>query len=1077
MKYITIAFLSIILSTQSLYSQCWQKVASEYNNVLAIHVDGTLWRWGGGGTGDRPFKTPTLFSAATDWAEIATGQQFYAAIKTDGTLWTWGDNSSGQLGIGSTTNQWAPVKVGTDTNWKSVSCGAGHMVALKTDGTLWIWGRNNNGQLGTGTGRSNSNVPVQLGTDTTWIQISAGKNHTVARKSNQTIWFVGACYGTQVSQLRQIGSTSDWKTIAAGSFTDYGIKQNGTLWKWTNSNGASTGLAQVGTNNTWEKADNSQGYSVEDHALFIRSNGTLWAIGANNLGQLGTGNLANTTLPLQVGSDADWKDVFAGDHYSFAIKNNYSFWAWGTNVHAQFGNGENKNTLKPVSPVVWITAATAQGSYNGHTLAIQDNGTLWAWGQNNDGQLGTGTSYTHTALPVQTGSDTDWSSVANGFHFSAGLKTDGTLWTWGRNGRGQLGLGTGTFNRTVPTKVGTDSDWAMISAGSEFMLALKTNGTLWAWGYNYDGQLGNGTTNTVFTPVQIGTDADWRFITTGSQHSLAIKSDSTLWSWGSNQHGQIGRAGNKTIPMQVGTAKWRTVNGGGLHSLGVLADSTLWSWGRNLYAQLGDNTSNDKSSPVMIGTEHTWSAVAAGYEHSVALKTDNSLWAWGRNAAGQVGDTVSYSEFLSKTFVPVKISSSLNWKLADAGTVNSLAINTDGVMFTWGDSYSADVQMNFPQLGYVYSTPRQQSACNYCLVTHDFSESICQGESFFFNGAYRSQSGIYKDTLLSADGCDSIVTLNLSVLQPALGTDVQTACVSYTWIDGNEYTADNSTATYTFPEGAVNGCDSIVTLNLTILHPALETDVQTACGSYTWIDGNEYTADNSTATYTFPGGAANGCDSIVTLNLTIFHPALGTDVQTTCGPYTWIDGNEYAENNNTATYTFPGGSINGCDSIVTLDLTIVPIDPSVSVSSTTLTANEPDAVYQWIDCNVGNAPIQGATSQIYTATSSGNYAVIIQRGDCSDTSACTRIDFAGVGENTLAPVLIYPNPGTGRFTFQLSLNATVQVEDALGRIVYTKALESGKALVDISTEATGVYFARVTSNDNMQAVYRLVISR
>uniref|UniRef100_UPI0025DD8AFB T9SS type B sorting domain-containing protein n=1 Tax=uncultured Draconibacterium sp. TaxID=1573823 RepID=UPI0025DD8AFB len=212
--------------------------------------------------------------------------------------------------------------------------------------------------------------------------------------------------------------------------------------------------------------------------------------------------------------------------------------------------------------------------------------------------------------------------------------------------------------------------------------------------------------------------------------------------------------------------------------------------------------------------------------------------------------------------------------------------------------------------------------------------TICESELPYTwidgNEYNESTSGVVTDTLTgqAANTCDSIVTLNLTVLKTAEGTDDVTICESelpYTWIDGNEYTESTSgVVTDTLTGQAANTCDSIVTLNLTVLKTAYGTDVQTACDSYTWIDGNTYTESNNSATYTMVGGAASGCDSIVTLDLTINETAYGTDVQTACDSYTWIDGNTYTESNSTATYTIEGGAASGCDSIVTLDLTINP---------------------------------------------------------------------------------------------------------------------------------------------------------
>ncbi|MBQ3735201.1 MAG: right-handed parallel beta-helix repeat-containing protein, partial [Bacteroidales bacterium] len=252
-------------------------------------------------------------------------------------------------------------------------------------------------------------------------------------------------------------------------------------------------------------------------------------------------------------------------------------------------------------------------------------------------------------------------------------------------------------------------------------------------------------------------------------------------------------------------------------------------------------------------------------------------------------------------------------------------------------------------------------------VVYEFSHTACN--SYEWNGQTYAQSGEYVQTFALENGCDSVVTLHLSVNQPTTDTDMQTACGSFTWIDGITYTESNSTATYTltnavgcdsvvtlnltiFPADSAdfaetvcgsyewngetfttsgdytrtftnaNGCDSIVTLHLTVNQPNTGVDVQTACGSYTWIDGITYTESNNTATYTLANAA--GCDSVVTLNLTINQPTTGTDAQTACGSYTWIDGITYTESNNTATYTLTNAA--GCDSIVTLNLTIFPAD-------------------------------------------------------------------------------------------------------------------------------------------------------
>ncbi len=238
----------------------------------------------------------------------------------------------------------------------------------------------------------------------------------------------------------------------------------------------------------------------------------------------------------------------------------------------------------------------------------------------------------------------------------------------------------------------------------------------------------------------------------------------------------------------------------------------------------------------------------------------------------------------------------------------------------------------------------------------------CGSYTWIDGNTYTSSTNTPTHTYIggAANGCDSIVTLDLTITSYATGTDVQSACDSYTWIDGNTYSSSTNTPTYTYVGGAANGCDSIVTLDLTINNSTSGTDVVSACGSYTWIDGNTYSSSTNTPTYTYTGGATNGCDSTVTLNLTITSFASGTDVQTACDSYTWIDGNTYSSSTNTPTYTYVGGAANGCDSVVTLDLTIN--------SSSTGTDNQTACdTYTWID---GNTYISSTNTPTWTLTNS-----------------------------------------------------------------------------------------------------------
>jgi len=310
-----------------------------------------------------------------------------------------------------------------------------------------------------------------------------------------------------------------------------------------------------------------------------------------------------------------------------------------------------------------------------------------------------------------------------------------------------------------------------------------------------------------------------------------------------------------------------------------------------------------------------------------------------------------------------------------------------------------------------------------------------------FGGTADFDPGVNTYNLTSVDLIYDIFISKLC--GPSFGTDIQTECGSYTWIDGNTYTSSNNVATYNISGGAANGCDSLVTLNLTIVNAVTGSDSQTECGSYTWIDGITYTSSNNVATYNLPGAAANGCDSIVTLNLTIVNAASGTDTRTECDSYTWIDGITYTSSNNVATYNFPGGAANGCDSLVTLNLTIGSVNVSVSNSDPTLMAATIGASYQWIDCTNGNAPIGGAVNQSFTPVANGSYAVIVSENGCTDTSVCFTVNSIGLTENYFTEqVVLYPNPTAGTLKVDLKevvSSAQIQVLDLLGAVIQEQA--------------------------------------
>ena len=280
-----------------------------------------------------------------------------------------------------------------------------------------------------------------------------------------------------------------------------------------------------------------------------------------------------------------------------------------------------------------------------------------------------------------------WQTISAGYTHSVGIKTDGTLWAWGDNGYGQLGDGT-IISKNTPTQIGSANNWESVSASGGFTIAIKANGTLWAWGNNAFGQLGDGTTTNRTTPTQIGTATNWNSVTVGEGFALAVKDNGTLWSWGYNNYGQLGdgTTANRTVPTQVGTAtNWQSTAAGAGFSLAIRTNGTLWAWGYNNSGQLGDGTTTNRITPLQIGTENDWANVAAGYAHSVGLKTNGILYTWGNNANGQLGDSTTTNK-LTPTGVYDQVES------IEAGWYYTVGTTTFGNMLICG-------QNNFGQLG------------------------------------------------------------------------------------------------------------------------------------------------------------------------------------------------------------------------------------------------------------------------------------------------------------------------------------------------------------------------------------------
>jgi alpha-tubulin suppressor-like RCC1 family protein len=694
--------------------------AGEFHSVAVI--EGKLWTWGlnsSGQLGDgttTDSRIPVWIDVAGDWVSASAGDAHTVAITTNGELWAWGNNSSGQLGDGTTTHRLRPVRIGTGSDWASVSAGGAHTVAIRTDGMVWAWGNNSSGQVGDATTTSrNGPTRVQVMMGERAISVSAGGSHTVAVTESGRLRLWGnnshgqLGNGTTVTPPPTQSFNLQWGVgvtpvmVAAGrNHTVVMLEDNNNtgnvLQAWGDNSYGQLGdgtrtnrLSPVQINSVFNFATISAG---NGYTVGVRTNGELRAWGRNNGGD---GTTTDHLSPVRIGTENNWASASAGggNYWHFSVYNGHTvavtrdggLWAWGFNNSGQLGDNTTTQRNSPVRVIISNWASVSAGRE--HTVAITRNGELWAWGQNDNGRLGDGTDIARSH-PVRIQADRNWRSASAGQAHTAAVTTNGELWQWGSLGNG---------------RVGSANNWAYVSSGFNFTVALTNNGELWAWGFNNSGQLGDGTTSQRSSPVRIGTASNWASVSAGFEHTVALTTNGQLWAWGRNTEGQLGNGAwtNSSSPVRVGTASnWASVSAGGDrvsnpgHTVAVTTNGELFAWGNDWGGQLGLGGSNriDRNIPQRIGFDNNWVSVSAGSVNTLAIRTNGELWAWGGNNSGALGDGTTFMRT-----APVRIGDRNSWAFVYTGSNYTVALTKAGELLVWGNN-------QFGQLGDGTTTQR-----------------------------------------------------------------------------------------------------------------------------------------------------------------------------------------------------------------------------------------------------------------------------------------------------------------------------------------------------------------------------------
>lgn len=590
-----------------------------------LNLSGILWGFGDNTFGQlgegRPLYREKPYPLMKGVKAVATGYSHTLILKTDGTLLGFGLNQDGQLGDGTKVNRMNPVTVASGV--KAIATGNNFSHFIKNDGTLWAMGENYFGQHGDGTKGNIRYTPVQTATGV--AAVATGYYHTLMLKTDGSVWSTGSnTYG----QLGD-GTTSDrstWAQIATGA------------------KGIATG---------------------HYHSLFIKANDSLWATGLNSFAMLGDGTSVNKNSPVQVLTGVS--SASGGWYHNHFIKLDGTLWAIGFNNRGQLGDATNTTRSVAVQVAKSVTMI-ANGA--GHSLYTDTGGTLWAMGANDEGELGdNSTSDRSLAVPIAR----NVNYVSSGYNHTGYVTTDGTLWMMGKNYVGQSGDGRVNTSLTTPVKIAEDVAMLGNSNGGGVFRYLKSDGGVWSMGRNLNSEVGDGSSQWGRSrPVEVARGAI--YVGTGWYHAFLSRSDRSLWANGLNNAGQTSGTAWSNVPAQIATGI-SIANGGQTHSALLRDDGTLWMTGSNGFGELGDGTTTNKSNPVQIATGVAYAI--AGNGSSYYIKHDGSLWATGDNYAGKLGDGGSIQRSS-----PVQVATGVS--AVSPGGGSNYFIKTDGVLWAVG---------------------------------------------------------------------------------------------------------------------------------------------------------------------------------------------------------------------------------------------------------------------------------------------------------------------------------------------------------------------------------------------------------
>lgn len=634
---------------------------------------------------------------------MALGHRHTCALDEVGRAYCWGRGTRGALGDGLGTNSESPVAVTGGHTFTALTAGENFTCGLDTAGQAWCWGGEaSRGTLGDGM-FTDSDVPVPVSGGHSFVTLSmVVDDHTCGIEATGAAW----CWGQQQGwgRLGDGVTTTDqgepvpvaggiaFVDIAAAWFYTCAIDVNGQAFCWGTLAGFAATPDSVGIGQTFTAI--AAGFT---HACALDTTGSAYCWGTNEFGQLGDGSFVNSqTTPVSVAGGHSFARIVAARRTTCGIDLSGQAYCWGTNEFGQLGDGTTGADCTsdpcrniPVAVEGGHTFAVVEGGAF-HSCGVDDGGAIWCWGDNTNGALGVGPK---TAISAIRASPTATVSMPSNTGIAAGTRhacvlTSGQAQCWGWNQQGQLGNGT-QIDANTPSVVLAPETLTSMALGLDHSCGLGGSGNAYCWGSNSAGELGDGSTTDALSPVAVSGGHTFASIYALGRHTCGLDSQGTALCWGNNLSGQLGDSTftTRSLPDTVGGGHaFSAFAGGSDHTCGLVAGQA-YCWGWNPYGQLGDGSLVNKSSPVQVGGGFTFAALFAVWGNTCGLTSAGVAYCWGLNSSGQLGDGTTSSASL-----PIPVSGEHVFDVLMLGRSHTCGIEAaTNQLFCWGSNDSGEL--------------------------------------------------------------------------------------------------------------------------------------------------------------------------------------------------------------------------------------------------------------------------------------------------------------------------------------------------------------------------------------------------